>query len=101
VASIAIALLVGVGRGITTHIWWSEGVLLRQGRIGTLLLWVAGIGLRVLIGIVAQRAGVATSVTTGEIPLFFGVTLAAQNVVIWLRGQATPMPRAASAGERV
>ncbi len=32
-----------------------------------------------------------TSVTTGELPLFLGLTLAAQNVLIWLRGQETTM----------
>jgi hypothetical protein len=97
-ASVLTALVFGVARGITTQIWWSEGVLLRKGTTVTLLLWVVGIGLRIVIAVVARRGGVATSVTTGEIPLFLGVTLAAQNLVIWLRGQETPLPGGKPAG---
>ncbi|PZR98481.1 MAG: hypothetical protein DLM70_17205 [Chloroflexi bacterium] len=47
--------------------------------------------LHIAIGIVAGRSKVPTSVTTGELPLFLGLTLAAQNVLIWLRGQETTM----------
>ena len=43
---------------------------------------------RLGIGALAQRSGVAQSVTVGELPLFLGVTLAAQNGVIWQRAQA-------------
>jgi hypothetical protein len=31
-------------------------------------------------------------VSTGEIPLFLGITLAAQNLVIWQRAQAPSIP---------
>lgn len=90
--SVVTALVFGVARGITTQIWWSEGQLLRKGSTVTLLLWIVGIGLRLVVAVVARREGVANNVTTGEIPFFLGVTLAAQNLVIWYRGQETPMP---------
>jgi len=57
------------------------------------VLWV-----RILIGIVAGREGVPVSVTTGELPLFLGITLAAQNALIWLRAQETTIGTRAPAG---
>lgn len=91
-ASVIIAVVLGIARGITTRVWWADGVLLRKGTVITLVLWVVSIGLRLLIGLVARRGGVPLSVTTGEIPLFLGVTLAAQNLVIWMHGQEVPVP---------
>jgi hypothetical protein len=93
VASVATAFLFGVARGLTTQTWWANGVLLRKGTTVTLLLWIAGIALRLVIGVVARRGGVPISVTTGELPLFLGLTLGAQNLVIWQRGQVAPMPQ--------
>jgi hypothetical protein len=86
-ASVITAITFGVGRGMTLQIWRAKAVSMRKGTGATLALWVTGLALRIVIGIVADRSGVPTSVTTGELPLFLGITLAAQNVVIWLRGQ--------------
>jgi hypothetical protein len=58
----------------------------------TLPLWIMAIALRIVIAVIGHREGVPTSVSTGEIPLFLGITLAAQNPVIWQRAQATSMP---------
>jgi hypothetical protein len=91
-ASVATALIFGVVRGFTIEMWWSEPTLLRKGTTLTLVLWIVGIALRVVIGIVARQGGVPISVTTGEIPLFLGLTLASQNLVIWIRAGSTPVP---------
>jgi hypothetical protein len=91
-ASVVTALLFGVARGITTHVWRADGALLRKGTTVTLALWLMGIVVRIAIGVVARREGVPLSVTTGEIPLFLGITLAAQNILIWIRAQETPEP---------
>ena len=85
--SVLTALIFGVARGLTTQIWRSGSVAMRKGTATTLILWVVAILVRIVIGLVARRAGVPVSVTTGEIPVFLGITLAAQNVVIWIRGQ--------------
>src|SRR5579859_7528212 len=89
--SVVTALVFGVARGITTQVWWSDGRRLRKGGTVTLILWIVGIGLRILIAVISRREGVATNVATGEIPFFLGVTLAAQNLVIWYRGQELPV----------
>jgi FtsH-binding integral membrane protein len=94
-ASVITALVFGAARGITTEVWWSpDREQLRKGTTVTLLLWIAAIALRIVIAIIGHREGVPTNVSTGEIPLFLGITLAAQNLVIWQRAQATSMPGA-------
>jgi len=92
VASGVTAIVFGVGRGYTVRIWRANGKLLRKGVAATIVLWIVAIVLRILIGIQAQRAGVAASVSTGEAPLFVAFTLAAQNVVLWLRAQSEHLP---------
>jgi len=88
VASLASAVVFGLARGVSVRVWQEAGTVLRQGTAITLALWVIAIALRIGIGAIAHRDGVAQSVTFGELPLFLGVTLAAQNVVIWMRAQA-------------
>jgi hypothetical protein len=100
IASVLTALLFGIARGRTTQIWRAGNVMMRKGTTITLLLWIAAIVVRVVIGGVARRAGVALSVAAGEIPLFLGITLAAQNAVIWQRGHATEV-RSRSTGADV
>lgn len=85
--SVLIALVFGVGRGVTVQVWRANGVPMRKGTALTLVLWVVGLALRIVVGLVAGHSGVPSSVTEGELPLFLGITLAAQNVLIWQRGQ--------------
>lgn len=88
VASLVCAVILGLARGASMRVWWEAGSVLRQGGLLTLALWIVSIAVRIGIGAIAKRAGVAQSVTVGELPLFLGVTLAAQNVVLWTRAQA-------------
>ena len=92
VASLVIAVVLGLARGRSMRVWQEAGSVLRQGAPITVVLWIIAIVLRIGIGAIAHRAGVAQSVTFGELPLFLGVTLAAQNVVIWMRAQAIGVP---------
>jgi hypothetical protein len=92
VASMTSAVVFGLARGVSTRVWQDPDGLMRQGTSITLGLWIISIALRIGIGAVAHRAGVSQSVTFGELPLFLGVTLAAQNVVIWMRAQALAVP---------
>jgi hypothetical protein len=91
VASLATAVVFGLARGYTTRVWLDSGTVTRQGTAITLALWIIAILLRIGIGAIARHAGVPQSVTFGELPLFLGVTLAAQNLVIWMRAQALGM----------
>lgn len=86
--SLASAVVLGLARGASMRVWVEAGRVLRQGTLLTLALWIISLVVRFGIGALAQRSGVAQSVTVGELPLFLGVTLAAQNGVIWQRAQA-------------
>ena len=86
------ALAFGVARGVTTTIWLDHGGAMRKGTTTTLMLWIAAIAVRIAIGFVARHSGVPYNLTFSEIPLFLGLTLAAQNVVIWLRGTTITAP---------
>lgn len=86
-ASVSTAIVFGIARGMSVRIVRAGGGPVRTGTAITLLLWVAGIAVRVVIGILAGKSGVSTSVSTGELPLFLGITLAAQNALIWVRSQ--------------
>jgi hypothetical protein len=89
VASVASAVAFGLARGLSMRVWQDAGGALQQGAPLTVVLWAISFVVRVGIGAMAQRAGVAPSVTLGELPLFFGVTLGAQNLVIWRRAQSS------------
>ena len=87
VASLLVAVVFGLARGVSVQTWREGGAVFRKGTAVTLILWIVGLALRVLIGFVAAKNGVNQAVTYGEAPLFFGVTLAAQNVLIWYRAE--------------
>lgn len=87
VISLVSAVMLGLARGASMRVWQESATILRQGVALTLALWILSFAVRLGIGALAQRAGVAQSVTLGELPLFLGVTLAAQNGVIWQRAQ--------------
>jgi hypothetical protein len=79
----------GVVRGTTFRVWVGErGAVLMRGTRLTLLLWVATIGVRVALSVVEQLAGSSAS-ATGSAALLIPVaaTLAAQNVVVYLRSR--------------
>jgi hypothetical protein len=88
VAVVAVELLItaalGVVRGALTHLTLREGYLYQRGGGLGLALWVVSIGARVLteIGASTMGLGVAAKAT---ITLSFGVSLAAQFVVLGLR----------------
>lgn len=84
--SVVAALVFGLARGWSMRVWQVQGIPWRKGTMVTAALWGISLLARIAIGVGAQRAGVAASVTTGEFPVFLAVTLAAQNAVIWLRG---------------
>jgi hypothetical protein len=76
--SVLVALAFGVARGLTTRVWDAGAIPMRQGTRATLVLWIGAIAVRLAIGIIARRAGVAVNVTTREIPIFLAITLAVQ-----------------------
>src|SRR5579884_396817 len=74
-ASLVVAVVFGLARGFSVQTWREGGAVFRKGNAVTLVLWIAGLALRVLIGFVAAKNGVNQAITYGEEPLFFGVTV--------------------------
>jgi hypothetical protein len=104
VALVAGELLVtaalGVVRGALTHLTLREGYLYQRGGGLGLALWVVSIGARVLIEVGATALGVGAA-ATATITLSFGVSLAAQFAVLYLRVRADGRPlRPADRGRR-
>ena len=89
VANVAIAIMLGLWRGTSIRVWRDDtDTILRQATLFTLALWLVAIALRALTAVVGHISGSASSVSVGEIPLFLGITFAAQNLVIWSRAQS-------------
>jgi hypothetical protein len=85
-AGVAAGLILGVIRGSSMRIWQGEdGITWQRGTVALALLWAVSIAVRVGLGLVASRNGVSQSASLAEMPLFFGVTLAAQNSYVLTR----------------
>jgi hypothetical protein len=95
-----IVLALGVARGATTRLSLRDGSLFQKGTALTLVLWLATIAVRVGAGFIGQSIGVAGTLTTASLLLLFGVTIAAQNTVIYLRAQQQRLPLAVAAPRR-
>ena len=79
------SLALGALRGCFIRVFERDGVLWRQGNITTVLLWVAAIGIRIVIGFFASNAGVG-NVSVAGLELALAASLLGQNVVVALRG---------------
>jgi hypothetical protein len=95
-----IVLALGVARGATTRLSLRDGGLFQKGTALTLVLWLATIAVRVGAGFIGQSIGVAGTLTTASLLLLFGVTIAAQNAVIYLRAQQQRLPLAVATPRR-
>ena len=89
VVNVAIALTLGLWRGISIRVWRDTAdTVLRQATLLTLALWLVALALRAITAIIGHASGSAGSLSIGELPLFLGITFAAQNLVVWTRAQS-------------
>jgi hypothetical protein len=83
---LAVGLVLGVVRGSATRVWRNDdGVAWQRGTLALALLWIVSVAARVGLGAAGGFLGVGQSASLAEIPLFFGATLAAQNVFLLVR----------------
>lgn len=82
--SIALAIGFGIWRGRKIDVWRSEAGdgWLQQGNKTTLMLWVAMILSKVVLGTVASITDLYPGEQTGEIFVFIGASFAIQNVIV-------------------
>jgi len=89
----------GVGRGLCVRVFSRDGVMWRQGTAVTIALWLVSIAGRVVIAVLASRAGVA-DISNAALDLSFGLSLLCQNGMVALRGQRLGIPFAIDAPRR-
>ena len=79
------SLALGALRGCFMRVFERDGVMWRQGSVITLSLWIAAIGIRIVLGFFASKAGVG-NVSVAGLELALAASLLGQNAVIALRG---------------
>ena len=83
---LAVGLVLGVIRGSATRIWRDEqGMAWQRGSVALAVLWVVSVAARLGLGFAGSSLGVSQATNLAEIPIFFGVTLLAQNVFVLVR----------------
>lgn len=87
--NVAVAVALGLARGLSMRTWrdaagayWVKGTLLTAG------LWVATILVRLATMGLSVAAGFSMGDLRSELPLLLGITIGAQNLVVWLRTSA-------------
>jgi hypothetical protein len=79
------SLALGALRGCFMRVFERDGVMWRQGNAITVILWIAAIGIRIVLGYFASRAGVG-NVSVAGLELALAAALLGQNAVVALRG---------------
>jgi hypothetical protein len=90
----------GLARGASTRLSMRDGNLFQKGSALTIVLWLTTIAVRVGAGFLGHTLGVEGSLTAASALLLFGVTIAAQNAVIYFRAQQQRLPLATAVPRR-
>jgi hypothetical protein len=81
--SVAIAVALGLARGLAVEVWTdADGRAWRRGTRLLVALWALSFAVRLALGYVGSRLGVAAAVGLSEVPIFAGLTLGAQNLLV-------------------
>jgi hypothetical protein len=88
---LVVSLALGAVRGCFIRVYERDGVMWRRGGVITVSLWLVAIGVRVLIGFLADNADVG-NVSEAALELALAASLLAQNAVIALRGTRMGIP---------
>ena len=92
VVSGLVSVAFGLVRGMTVRLYERNGYLWARYRPSTLLLWLASIAARFAIEAAAVASGADRGVMTASLMLMFGLTLAAESLVVLPRAQASGIP---------
>ena len=88
----AVSVAIGLVRGTTIHLYERNGVLWARYRPITLLLWIGSIALRFGLDHVAVGEGAGKAVMASSTMLMFGLSLAAESLVVLPRAHASEIP---------
>jgi hypothetical protein len=88
--NVAVALGLGLARGLAVDVWTDDnGRAWRRGGRTLLALWVVSFAVRIGLGYAAGLVGVPSEVGLSEIPIFAGLTLGAQNLIVAWRANGS------------
>jgi hypothetical protein len=94
VFDVVVLVVIGLARGASTQLSARDGGLHQKGTGLTLALWLLTIGIRVGAGFLGAAIGLNGSLTSAALLLTFGLSIAAQNVAVYLRAQRLRIPLA-------
>ena len=92
VAEGAVSVAIGMVRGSTIRLYERDGVLWARYRPLTLLLWIGSIAARFGLEAAAVGAGAGKAAMTSSTMLMFGVSLAAESLIVLPRAHASGIP---------
>jgi hypothetical protein len=95
-----ILLVLGAARGSTVTVSEKDGVAFQKGTKWTLVLWLATVAARVGVLIADHALGMDSALTNASFAVTLGVTLAAQNAVIFERTRRLGLTMAISRARR-
>lgn len=89
VLGLVVGAALGVVRGFQVHLWRNEaGVLMRQGNVVTVVLWLVAIGIHVGLDYVGgDVSSSAAGLNSASILLYIAVSFGVQRLVIMERAQ--------------
>ncbi|MFC4947137.1 hypothetical protein [Pseudonocardia sp. GCM10023141] len=90
-ADLFVTVVLGAIRGGAIKLSMQDGYLFQRGGVTSLVLWLVSIGARVLFGVFAAGTG-AGPASTATLMLSFGISIAAQYVVLSARIRADGRP---------
>ena len=88
----AVSVVIGVVRGCTIRLYERDGVVWARYRPITLLLWIGSIAARFALEAAAVASGADKSAMTSSIMLMFGLSLAAESLIVLPRAPARGIP---------
>lgn len=92
---LAVLLGLGLARGASIQVTLRNGVPFQQGGALTIVLWLVTVAIRVGMAFGAHALGVAGALTSASVAATLGVSIAAQNALIWWKAQRLGAPLAA------
>ena len=88
----AVSVVIGVVRGCTIRLYERDGYVRARYRPITLVLWIGSIAARFALEAAAVASGADKAAMTSSIMLMFGLSLAAESLIVLPRAHATGIP---------
>ncbi|MEV4314617.1 hypothetical protein [Actinocrispum sp. NPDC049592] len=89
---VILLIVLGAARGASVAVTERDGAAFQKGTKWTLVLWIATIAVRVGVIFADRALGLDSALTSASVVVTLGVTLAAQNWMIFERARRLGIP---------